>query len=550
MCIIQFGHNFETGLEKCFETSQIILFGSTMMKRRDFLKRTGLAAAFLAAGEVFAARKRRPNLLIIHTDEHNFRTLGCYRAVMSREQALMWGDAVVETPNIDWLAKGGAMCTSFYATTPVCSPSRGAFVSGRYPQNTPVTTNNIPMDDDIITFAEILRRKGYATGYAGKWHLDGFGKPQWAPKRQFGFADNRYMFNRGHWKQMEDTAAGPRIKARTNGRPSYGVQGADAKSFTTDWLADKTVDFITANKDKSFCYMLSIPDPHGPDTVRPPYDTMYANQTYKQPRTFDVSARRVPKWGAASGGFNGMAKYYGMVKCIDDNVGKILGVLRKSGLIDNTIVVFTSDHGDLRGEHHRQNKGVPFEASAKIPFVIYYPDRIKGGTVIEETLGCVDFLPTILSLMEVETTRKEQGRDASALFTKGKPPAGWKDIVFIRSTGGLGAKTSWIAAVTQRYKLVYSNVDEPWLFDLEKDPDELENFFGDAKYRQTVRELSHELLAYGREYKDPYILQPPIKAGLMWAIEGTGPYVPKFSNEPSEPVTAGGKRKKKQTRPR
>jgi len=119
-----------------------------------------------------------PNLVIIHTDEHNFRTLGCYRDLMPKEQALVWGEnAVVTTPHIDRIAAEGAICTSFYATTPVCSPSRSSFVSGRYPHNTPVYTNNIALDDGIVTFAEILRRKGYATGYAGKWHLDGSGKP-------------------------------------------------------------------------------------------------------------------------------------------------------------------------------------------------------------------------------------------------------------------------------------------------------------------------------------------------------------------------------------
>jgi arylsulfatase A-like enzyme len=176
----------------------------------------------------------RPNLLIIHTDEHNFRTLGCY------------GGKVVKTPNIDFLAARGAMCTRFYATTPVCSPSRAAFVSGRYPHNTPVVTNNIPMSDEIVTFAEILRRDGYATGYAGKWHIDGTGKPQWAPQRKFGFEDNRYMFNRGHWKKLEDTPAGPRVAARDKkNKPGYAVAGADEKSFTTDWLRPSTLSTHT-----------------------------------------------------------------------------------------------------------------------------------------------------------------------------------------------------------------------------------------------------------------------------------------------------------------
>jgi len=515
------------------------------MRRRDFLKGSGLAAALFLGRGAFAGGRKGPNLLIIHTDEHNFRTLGCYRAVMSKAQALMWGDAVVNTPNIDWLAKNGALCTSFYATTPVCSPSRAAFVSGRYPQNTPVVTNNIPLDDNIVTFAEILRRKGYATGYAGKWHLDGAGKPQWQPRRRFGFTDNRYMFNRGHWKQLEDTPQGPRVKARSAGKPTYGVQGADEKSFTTDWLADKTVAFIAEHADRPFCYMVSFPDPHGPDTVRPPYDTMFADQQYKTPRTFDVSGRRVPNWGKPNGTFNGMAKYYGMVKCIDDNVGKILAALRKNGLMEKTVVVFTADHGDLRGEHHRQNKGVPFEASAKIPFVLYYPPKVKGGTVIDEALGCVDFLPTILALMGFETAGQEQGRNASELFTTGKPPAGWQDVTFVRSTGRQAGGANWLAAVTKRYKLVYSSIDDPWLFDLEKDPDELENFFGVPAYRETVRQLSRQLLDYARRFNDPYATNPVTEQQITWAIEGAGPYRPRFEQQSAAAADGSEKTKRK-----
>jgi len=177
---------------------------------------TLVALTILAASQAAAAAEAKMNLLIISTDEHHFSTLGCY------------GGKIVGTPNIDWLAKNGALCTSFYATTPVCSPSRASLVSGLYPQKTPVTTNNIPLDDSIVTFAEILRRQGYATGYAGKWHLDGNGKPQWAPKRKFGFDDNRFMFNRGHWKKFEDTVSGPRIAARNaKGQPTYGVDDAD-----------------------------------------------------------------------------------------------------------------------------------------------------------------------------------------------------------------------------------------------------------------------------------------------------------------------------------
>lgn len=501
-----------------------------MLNRRTFLKLISSTAAIAVVTPAFSKSQSKPNLLIIHTDEHNFRTLGCYRKNLPEAQAYVWGkNAVVATPNIDWLADNGAMCTKFYATTPVCSPSRSAFVSGRYPQNTPVTTNGIPLNDEVVTFSEILRRQGYATGYAGKWHLDGQGKPQWAPKRKFGFADNRYMFNRGHWKQLEDTPSGPRVKARNaKGAPSYNAKGADEKCFTTDFLAEKTVDFIKGHRNGPFCFMVSLPDPHGPNTVRPPYDTMFDDLEISAPATFSKPHESVPGWGQKqkkrfAGAY--IAKYFGMVKCIDDNVGKILDTLRTHKLIDNTIVIFTADHGDMCGEHARDNKGVPYESSAKIPFVLYYPNKVKAGTVITRSLGCVDFLPTIISLMGFRTAGKEQGRDASELFTKSDAAKGWKDITFMRGTGS-GDSVNWLAAVTARYKLVFSPVDNPWLFDLEKDPDELTNFFEDPAYRRTVRFLAKDLVAYCRTYNDHYSSDPKIKSDLAWAAEGTDKYVP------------------------
>jgi len=517
------------------------------MNRRDFLKTTGAAAAMLSCRTALAnALAARPNLLIIHTDEHNFRTLGCYRDLMTKDQALMWGPTVCETPHIDWLAKNGAVATRFYATTPVCSPSRAALVSGRYPQNTPVVTNNIALADETVTFAEILKRTGYATGYAGKWHIDGGGKPQWGPKRQFGFADNRYMFNRGHWKQLEDTANGPRVKARQGQKPSYSVAGADEKSFTTDFLADKTVDFINAHKAERFCYMVSIPDPHGPNTVRPPYDTMYADAKFTAPKTMSKPDANLPSWGQKQGGFNARqhALYLGMVKCIDDNVGKILTAVRKAGLIEKTIILFTADHGDLCAEHGRHNKGVPYEGSAKVPFVLYAPGKIKGGKVVNEALGCVDFLPTILALMGVKTAGKEQGRNAAALFT-GTTPANWNDVAIFRSTGNAAG---WLAAATARYKLVVSSDSAPWLFDNQKDADELVNYFTAPTHRETVRTLSRQLLAYCKTCTDPRIEAPHIKADLTWGAEGKEQY--KATPTPAKPAApAAGKRKRKRKEP-
>jgi arylsulfatase A-like enzyme len=459
----------------------------------------------------YAADKKEPyNLLVIQTDEHHFKTLGCY------------GGKIVKTPNIDWIAKNGAIATSFYATTPVCSPSRGALMSGKYPQHTPVTNNNIKLGDDIVTFAEVLRRKGYATGYAGKWHLDGNGKPQWGPKRKFGWEDNRFMINRGHWKKFEDTNAGPRIASRNKqGRADYGLVGADEKSFATDWLTDKVINFVNEKKGKSFCYMVSYPDPHGPNSVRAPYDKMYQDVKVPIPRSVNKTREQTPVWAAKAPKITAdtvrllMPKYYGMVKCLDDNIGRILDTLRKNGQIERTIIVFTSDHGDLCGEHGRLNKGVPYEGSARIPFLIYTPGKIEGGTVVDEALSCVDFLPTVMSLMDVDHGLQVSGRNAANLF-RGKGGR-WRDLTILRSTSNPQAQ--WLCAVSDRYKLVYASSGKPWLFDLQKDADELTNRFTDPACQAIVREMTGGLIEYCKTQKDPYGEVPHIKAALAAAMK-------------------------------
>ncbi|MDF1658015.1 MAG: sulfatase [Verrucomicrobiales bacterium] len=488
------------------------------MIRREFIKKSGVAATAVASSAALGqSQPKPPNVVIVHCDELNFRTIGCYRDTLSPEQGLMWGpDAACETPHIDSIAKEGAICTKFYAATPVCSPSRSSLLSGQYPQHTPVTNNSVHMSDDVVTFAHQFGKADYRTGYAGKWHLDGEGKPQWAPERNFGFDDNRYMFNRGHWKQFELTPEGPRVKARDKkGEPSYSVAGADEKSFATDWLTDRTIDFIQEGKaDEPFVYMVSIPDPHGPDTVRAPYDSMYDDADVQKPRTFDKDPDSAPSWAKPEPKCHfKMAQYNGMMKCIDDNVGRLIAAMKEAGVYDNTIFIFTADHGDMRGEHHRQNKGVPMEASGKIPFVIRWPKGIPAGTQIDHAMNTTDFMPTILAMCNVEETGKEQGRDLSEIFGGGKLKA--KDVTFMRGTTKSAEDTSgWVAAVTPTHKLILSSQDESWLLNLEKDPDELTNVIKDTEEQDTVRFLARQLDRYGRENGDAKLTNPNTRATL------------------------------------
>lgn len=464
-----------------------------------------LAVSTTSAKEPVA--ERPVNLLVIQTDEHNFRTLGCYRETLPEEQAYIWGkDAVVETPHIDSIAKQGALCTSFYATSPVCTPSRASFFTGLYPHNTGSPQNNLPMKNEMITFAKVLLDNGYQTGYAGKWHLDGNGKPQWAPERKFGFADNRFMFNRGHWKKFEITKDGPRVGALSKGAPSYGLAGADETTFATDWLASRAIDFIRKNADQPFCYHLSLPDPHGPNTVRAPYDRMFADTPIRAPMTFSM-AKDNPAWATTEGKnsvgtfrADAMSQYFGMVKCIDDNVGRILQTLDELGISQNTAIVITSDHGDLCYEHGRLNKGNPYEGSAKIPMIVLVPGKVPAKTIVHQALGTVDFVPTILPLLGFKAPPAVEGRDFGRLLLG--DAAGWKDVSVLRNAG---VKPAWVAGVSDRFKLVVSMNETPWLFDLEQDPDELKNYFGKPDTEAVCQSLASALLEYGEQNNDPFI---------------------------------------------
>ncbi len=446
-------------------------------------------------GVFLVAAETRPNVLIIYTDEHHFNTLGCY------------GGTLVGTPHIDSIANSGARCTSFYAATPVCSPSRASLLTGRYPQNTDVVQNNLVLSASAPTLGELLQTAGYRTGWAGKWHLDGDGKPQWQPKRARGFEDNRFMYNRGHWKMLKDTPDGPRVAAvDKQGRPSYGLANADERNYATDWLTTKAIEFIETESDQPFCYVLSLADPHGPNRVRAPYDTQYVGIDIPIPRSLTKPASAVPAWSPKVLKINPkwlratLPQYYGMVKCIDDNVGRLLTVLRRRGLSENTLVVFTSDHGDLCGEHGRSEKGVPYEGSARIPFLFSLPGVVPAGLKIDVALNTADFLPTVLPLLGLETPEAVDGRNASELF-RGETAPGWRDLTFLRGTTG----NRWVAAVTDRYKLVVHATEKPWFFDLHEDADEIENRFDRVRYRDTIQGLFSELENYHRRVGDPFL---------------------------------------------
>ncbi len=318
---------------------------------------------------------------MIITDEHNLRTISCYQNYLDNlhqniSQTHTWGiNNTIDTPNIDSLARDGVMFTNFFSVTPLCTPSRASFMSGKYPQNAglPLTDqNHEAMGDDVVTFANILQNEAnYSTAYFGKWHLNGAEKPGWSnyddPSnrgRRFGFEHTKYMFNRGHFKLIDEkngTMIGYPYKKRKL------FEGKVEKHFTTDYLVDRSIEYMNATLatgENPFAMVISLPDPHGPNEVRNPYRQKYKNREFELPYTGKAALRKdpaLPKWVDLSNigqnisldeveeyisefetqktYQNLMQSYYGMVKCIDYNVGKLLTYLRDTGIEENTIVV-------------------------------------------------------------------------------------------------------------------------------------------------------------------------------------------------------------------
>ncbi len=452
--------------------------------------------------------QKQPNLVIIHTDEHNFRTLSCYRDRLPKNVGYVWGAGLgVETPNIDRIADEGAICMNYYAASPVCAPSRGSMLTGLYRQSHGVIKNSFPLRKDVKTLGHVLSDNGYQTSYVGKWHLDELKDSyKFGIKYKAGFKDNKYMMTGGHAPYFNVTNNGVKVVNEKNAK-NYAKGDL---IHVTDYFVEKTIDIIKRDKEKPFCVMVSIPDPHTPDYAKPPYDTMYKDMDLQMPETMlPENIEKRPIW--AKGGKNDalgegkkgfqvekLKQYFGMVKHIDDRVGDILKFLDENNLTENTIIVFTSDHGDMFYEHGKLNKGNPYQASSKIGFVIRYPEKIKKGKVINKAYSNVSFTPTMLGLMGITTSTRFEGKDRSLDLLSNKKIVDEDEFIHISEANNI-----WIALINKRYKLVLTTRTSPWLFDLEKDPHETINCYEQNGYKDISEKMMKILVQRMKDYKEP-----------------------------------------------
>jgi hypothetical protein len=313
-------------------------------------------------------QSKMPNLLMVITDEHNLRTISSYRNYLltkhNKTQVDVWGEDVhLETPRIDSLADEGALYTNFKTVAPLCTPSRSSLLTGQYPQSTKTDRNNKALNSDIQTWADILRdERGYTTSYMGKFHLDGEEKPGWGATngRDFGFDDNKYRYNRGHWKYFnESNGIVQEHEPWLFNETEFLQDHSEEETYATDFLVNRAMEYIEnavkVPNPKPFALVLSIADPHDPNFVRPHYRDMYKNLPFKYPE----SGRKKLKFDPAPPSFNSrvpqnvpidevddyienyentqfveyMQQYFGMCKCLDDNIVSCL---------QNRIVEFVS----------------------------------------------------------------------------------------------------------------------------------------------------------------------------------------------------------------
>ncbi len=466
----------------------------------------GLASLAILSPQAKAiAKKNKPNLLFIMTDEHTNRAISCYRERMHELQAYTWGkEAVVNTPNIDRLAKEGAIFTNFYASSPVSTPSRGSFQTGLYPINCGTPINGMAMDANKKTFATVLADEGYHTAIVGKWHLAGTpylkGRLYNNPGYHFGYKERDYAFETNHQKwYREGKEAGQLYPVNDRKSPN--------ENYSTDFLTTKAIEVMERQGNEPFCLFLSLPDPHSPEIAREPYVSQFKNMKIQPPITItpDAIASR-PLWATQgkceSRGYTEKAvrEYFGMVQCIDDNIGRILDYLDENGLADNTIVVFTADHGEMLYTHNRVDKGLPYDDSSRIPFLVRYPGKVKAGKVIEKTYTSCDFPPSILGLMGAKgNLGKVDGIDDSKTWVNKDMEVQSDRIIYMTDS----PFNDWTAATDGRYVLVLSCRDVPWLFDKKKDPLETINFYDNPEYKEIAKTLQESLIAQMKQYNEP-----------------------------------------------
>ncbi len=432
---------------------------------------------------------RKPNIVYVFSDQQRYSALGCN------------GNKVVRTPNIDRIAQEGMAFDNAFSACPICSPYRAQILTGLYAHQNGVVCNEYKMRTDITTLPLELKKAGYRSAYIGKWHL-GYGP--YTEDKRYGF-DYMAANNCNHDYydcQYYINEEGPITKE--------GWEGTETTNYAIQFLKSH----CKAYPDTPFMMMMSWTPPHWPYNRYPQEFNTYL------PDEVDLSPN-VPEQ-MADFACKEIAQYYGSCTALDAEFGRLMDALEKLGIVDNTIVCFTSDHGDHLSSHGygkpsdywmhhtmRGSKATPYEESIHVPFLIKWPGKIKPGQRNNVLFNSVDVMPTLLSLCGLTIPGEIFGKDLSGAALGGKCET--PDSVYLQILGpGWPHRGKWLGywrgVRTDRwvYARWWKDEVEPKLFDRLNDPYEMDNLYGKPEYAQ-IQEMMEKRLEQWMEYtNDPF----------------------------------------------
>lgn len=427
---------------------------------------------------------RRPNLIVFFTDQQRWDTIGAV------------GSPLGITPNLDAFGRDGTIFEYAFTCQPVCGPARSALQTGRYPTETGCFTNGVPLPSGTPTLATWFGQAGYDTGYIGKWHL-GAEDPVPPDERgdyRYWRAANLLEFSSGPYDTVLYDEAG-----QSRRLPGYRV----------DAITDEAIRFVHAHRDRPFFLFISFLEPH--------HQNVPGN--YPAPDVYRdlYQGRWIPPDLAALGGdvHQHAAGYYGMVKRLDEAFGRLRDALKSLDLSDDTMLVYTSDHGNHFRTRNDEYKRSPHESSIRIPLLAGGGPFRRGGRV-RELVSLVDLAPTLLDAAEIPPTTPFSGRSAMPLVRRSA--ASWRDAVYVQvseSQVGRAVRTSrWKYAVAAPdadgwHQPYADHYVESLLYDLDADPYELTNLVTSPSHRAIREELRTVLLDAIQEAGEP---RPRIEA--------------------------------------
>ena len=415
--------------------------------------------------------RRQPNVVVFFTDQQRWDTTGVH------------GNPLGLTPNFDRMATEGTHLSHTFTCQPVCGPSRAVMQTGQYATTTGCFKNRVPLPPDARTLAHHFNDAGYATGYIGKWHLGVGGVEAVAPENRGGY---QYWLGANAIELCSDAY---RTVVYDDDRTEVRLPG-----YRVDALTDAAIRFIDDRRDDPFFLFLSFLEPHQQNHL----DDYPAPVGYRERYT----GRWTPPDLQALGGSSGqhLGGYYGMVKRLDEALGRMLDALRSLDLADDTIVLFTSDHGCHFKTRNEEYKRSCHESSTRIPTALIGP-RFDGGGRVRELVSTVDLPPTLLEAAGIPVPPQMQGRSVMPLVQGRRDD--WQDEVYIQisefSVSRAVRTTRWKYGVTapgvDGYEVPGSDrYLEEYLYDLEADPYELTNLIGLASYEEVKRDLRERLL--------------------------------------------------------